>query len=203
MTAYALMLTGRRLRALVVGGGDVAARKASAILQHVERIHVVAPRMSASLERLAREAPDVVSLSRREYAAPDVDDAELVFAATSVRAVNAQVAADARAARRLVNVADEPEDGSFVTPAQGGEPPLQVAVTAGVPDVSRRILEQIVARFDSRYARAASALGALRARLLAGERRAEWERARGELLGQDFCDSVEDGRFDARMAAWR
>ena len=203
MSGYALMLSDRSVRALVVGGGAVAARKVAALLPHAAHVRVVAPAPSGALERLAASAPDALELLRRPYQSGDIGDAQLVFAATGVREVNARVAADARALRRLVNVADAPEEGTFITPVQGGTAPLRVAVSAGVPDVSRRILEHVVARFDERYARAAAAVSALRGRLLRGGLRGEWERARGELLGEDFCASVEDGRFEARLAAWR
>ncbi|HKG92962.1 MAG TPA: bifunctional precorrin-2 dehydrogenase/sirohydrochlorin ferrochelatase [Gemmatimonadaceae bacterium] len=203
MSGYALVLTGRAVRALVVGGGEVAARKVRALLPHAAHVRVVAPEPCATIAQLALSDPGRVSLLRRAYVAGDVDDAELVFAATDARDVNARVAADARSLRRLVNVADDPDAGSFVTPAQDGVDPLRFAVTAGVPDVSRRILDQIVARFDARYARAAGDLSRLRRRLLHAGARGDWERAREELLGDDFCASVEDGRFDARLAAWR
>ena len=203
MSGYALVLTGRSVRVLVVGGGEVATRKVRALLPHAAHVRVVAPAPSKQLEQLARSAPESLELARRAYETGDIGDAELVFAATDAREVNARVAADARALSRLVNVADAPDDGTFITPAQGAAPPLRVAVSAGVPDVSRRILDAIVARFDERYARAAAAATALRERMLRGGARGDWERARAELFGDDFCASVEDGRFDARLAAWR
>ena len=203
MSGYALMLSGRSLRALVVGGGAVATRKVQAILPHVAHARVVAPAPSAALEGLARERPDALSIEWRAYEPADIGDAELVFAATDRRDVNARVAADARALRRLVNVADGGDEGTFTTPAQRGMPPLHVAVSTGVPEISRRLLDRIVARFDARYARAATEVAALRSALLRDGARDDWERARDQLLGDDFCDSVEDGRFDARLAAWR
>ena len=203
MSDYALMLTGRSLRALVVGGGAVATRKVRAILPHVAHTRVVAPAPSAALVGLARERPDELSIERRAYESADIGDAELVFAATDRREVNARVAADARALQRLVNVADARDEGTFTTPAQGGVPPVRVAVSTSVPEISRRELDQILARVDQRYAHAASAVAALRSALLGAGARDDWQRARGQLLGDDVSDSVEDGRFDVRLAAWR
>ena len=80
---------------------------------------------------------------------------------------------------------------------------LLVAVGAnGVPAAATRILAEIGARFDTRYADALGALRALRERLLVRGGAGEWERAAAQLIGDDFIERVEDGRVVREAAGW-
>ncbi len=203
MSAYPLVIDGTRIRALVVGGGAVAHRKAAALVEAGATLRVVAPTIAAPMRDLAAAAPARVSVIERPYAAADIDDATLVVAATDSRDVNARVARDARAAARLVNVADEPADGDWTTAAVHRAEPLVIAVTAGVPAASARVRDALAGRFDSRYARSLGALAALRRRLLDAAGPAAWRDAEQALVGADFCDVIEHGQFASRLAAWQ
>jgi precorrin-2 dehydrogenase/sirohydrochlorin ferrochelatase len=198
-----VLLDGVRITALVVGGGAVAARKALALLEAGASVRVVAPTIAGTLGELAERFPGL-TLVRREYAADDVGVATLVVAATGVRAVNAAVARDALALGRLVNVADAPDEGNFVTAATHRAGALVVAVSAGgVPTAAARVRDAIARRFDDRYAAALESLAALRRRTLREGGSAAWRRAADALVGEDFCAAVESGTFDQRVASWR
>jgi siroheme synthase-like protein len=197
-----LLVEASGLRVLVVGGGAVAARKASAFCEAGANVRVVSPAAGDDILGLARDGK--LALVSRVFAAGDVADAELVIAATSDRATNAAVAEEARAVRCLVNVADAPEDGHFVTMAAHRSGDLIVGVSAGgVPDAAKRIRDAIGARFDSRYARALAELATLRQRLLDRRERHRWHELVREIVGEDFCESVEQGGLEQRMAPWR
>ena len=198
----AIVVQADRVRVLVVGGGTVAERRALTFADRGARVRVVAPRATDALRDAG--ARGVLDLALRAYASGDVADAELVIAATDDRATNARVAADARGAHRLCNVADAPEEGSFSSIAQRATGALLLAVGAnGVPAAATRLLDVIGARFDARYGDAVDALRALRERLLARGARAEWERASEQLLGDDFTTRVEDGRLAREARGWR
>ena len=113
MSGLPILIEGSALRALVVGGGVVATRKATALCAAGAAVRVVA--LDAALEMRTLADSGRVVLSERRYDASDIADAVLVVAATDDHAVNAKVASDARAAYRLVNVADAPATGSFAT----------------------------------------------------------------------------------------
>src|SRR5580658_8344786 len=95
MLPISLRADGRR--ALIVGGGNVARRKAEALLEAGFALTVIAPSIDARVRALC-ERPDGVLLERA-YATGDLGDAALVIAATDRPEVNAAVLADARAAR--------------------------------------------------------------------------------------------------------
>lgn len=190
MSGYPVVLDGARIRALVVGGGSVAHRKAVALLESGATLRVVAPALSPAMQSLVDHPR--VTVSQREYRADDIGDATLVIAATDRREVNARIAADAHAAARLVNVVDEPAEGDWVSVATHRAGPLVIGVSVGgVPTAATRIRDAIAARFDSRYAGALSALIALRRQVLDAGGTAAWREVDRELVGPDFCERVE------------
>lgn len=202
MSGYPVVIDGSAIEALIVGGGAVAARKARALLDAGARVRIIALAPSDEVRALAASAP-CSALVERAYERGDIGGATLVIAATDQRAVNATVAADARAAHRLVNVADDPDAGSFVTVAAHHAGDLVVGITAGgVPAAAARIRDAIAQRFDARYARALAALAALRGRLLEGGDREGWRRASAALIDDRFCARVEGGAFLDEVASW-
>jgi precorrin-2 dehydrogenase/sirohydrochlorin ferrochelatase len=190
VSAYPLVLDGARIRALVVGGGIVAHRKAAALLESGATLRVVAPSLSPEM-RLLVDHPRV-TVSEREYDTGDIADATLVVAATDRREVNARVAADAHANARLVNVADEPAEGDWVSVAMHRAGPLVIGVSVGgVPTAATRIRDAIAERFDRRYVSALTALIALRRQVLDAGGTDAWRQVDRELVGPDFCERVE------------
>ena len=201
MSVYPVMLDGGSLRALVVGGGAVATRKARALLASGATVRVVAPRIDAAMRSAA---PARLTIEEREYRSSDIGDEMLVIAATDSRRVNARVASDARARGRLVNVADAPAEGNCSTPAVHRAGDLVVAVTAGgVPGIATRIRDCIADRFGAPYAAAVRQLADAReAKLRAGDR-GGWRRMVESLVADDFCEAVERNAFAERVAQWR
>jgi siroheme synthase-like protein len=190
-----MLLDGSRIRALIVGGGAVAHRKALALLESGASVRVVAPEIVPGLRAVAG---DRLALEERAYESTDIGDATLVVAATDVRAVNARVTADARAAGRLVNVSDAPTEGDWVTVATHRAGPLVIAVsTGGVPSAAARIRDAIGSRFDARYGAVLAALAVLR------REGSDWGAAESALVGPEFCERVERGEIAAQVAAWR
>ena len=197
----AIVVHADRIRVLVVGAGSVGELRALRFADAGARVRVIAPRAEDALRHAA--AAGRVDLALREYQSSDIADAELVIAATDDRETNARVAADARVAHRLCNVADLPDDGSFSAVAQRATGSLLIAVgTNGVPAAATRILAAICDRFDGRYADAIGALRLLRQRLLARGGREEWERASRELVGDSFTAQVEAGSTSRSAAGW-
>jgi precorrin-2 dehydrogenase/sirohydrochlorin ferrochelatase len=197
-----LLVEGAALPALVVGGGAVAVRKASTLASSGASVRVIA--LSASPEMRALADAGRVTLEERGYEATDVGDAVLVVAATSDRATNEAVAADARRLHRLVNVADAPETGTFANMATHRAGHLVVGVSAGgVPGAAARIRDAIAHRFDLRYAAALELLGALRRSHLARGDGESWRALSRTAIDDTFCDAVEQGTLDDRVATWR
>jgi precorrin-2 dehydrogenase/sirohydrochlorin ferrochelatase len=141
-----LNLNGRRC--VVVGGGEVANRKARKLLQARAEVVVISPKVKPELESVATE------VRRRPYGEGDLEGAFLVFAATDSREVNAAVAWEARERSIPVNVADEPSEGDFALPSTLRRGQLQVAVSTGgaSPTLARRIRYELEDAFGSEWA---------------------------------------------------
>jgi precorrin-2 dehydrogenase/sirohydrochlorin ferrochelatase len=141
-----LDLSGRRC--VVVGGGEVASRKARKLLQARARVVVISPEIGAELESVA------VEVHRRPYREGDLEGAYLAFAATDSREANAAVVREAKERGIPVNVADRPSDGDFALPATLRRGGLQVAVSTGgaSPTLARRIKDELEGVFGSEWA---------------------------------------------------
>lgn len=164
-------------------------------------VRVISP---VSTPELGSFAAPRFSLEAREYHGPsDLSDADLVVAATGTSA-DARVAADARKLHRLVNVASSPGDSSFVTMAVHRSGPVSIGVTTGeLPRAAMKIRDSLAARFDNRYARAIETCAEIRKSKLADNGSADWVRLQESLIGDDFCERIENGSFDEVAAQWR
>ncbi len=155
---YPIFLDLSSRRCVVVGGGEVANRKARKLLQARARVVVISPEIGAELESVA------VEIHRRPYREGDLEGAYLAFAATNSREVNAAVAREARGRGVPVNVADEPSEGDFALPSTLRRGRLQVAVSTGgaSPTLARRIREELEEAFGPEWAGIVEELNAAR-----------------------------------------
>ena len=122
---YPLMLSMAGRRAVVVGGGQVALRRARGLLEAGANVVVVAPSVLPDLARLP------VTVLARDYRDGDLAAAWLAHAATSDPAVNARVAAEAERNRIWCVRADDATMSAAWTPAVTRHGEVTVAVTAG------------------------------------------------------------------------
>ncbi|WP_051423677.1 NAD(P)-dependent oxidoreductase [Bordetella petrii] len=111
--------------ALVVGGGDVALRKARLLHAAGARLRIVAPSLHAQI------APLATDVHQRSYVESDLDGVVLAIAATNHGALNAAVSAHAQARGIPVNVVDSPALCSVTFPSIVDRSPLMVAVGSG------------------------------------------------------------------------
>ena len=148
---YPAMLDIAGQPVLLVGGGEVAARKAVALLAAGVRLRIVAPALSVSLEQ--RHANGEIEWQQRAARPDDVIGMALVVCAAGDAAANAAVAERARAEGIPVAVADDPDAGSFITPAVVRRGSLQVAISTGGANpalaafVRRRVEETVGEEF--------------------------------------------------------
>jgi hydroxymethylbilane synthase len=160
MLPISLRPNGRR--AVIVGGGNVAARKAESLVSAGYPILVVAERIG---ERLRCIVAENGACEERAYETRDVAGAAIVLAATNDCELNARIVADARSAGALVCDATQPERGDFTMPATRriGELTISVDSAGGAPAFSRRVAEELAGQLDDSYAGALRTLAQMRA----------------------------------------
>ena len=115
-------LDGRRV--LVVGGGQIALRKASGLVQAGAAVTVVAPEVVEAFDVL-----DGVEVIRRRYQSGDLEGMWLVVAATDEPGVQQQIFDEGERAGVFVNAVDDPDRCSFILPAVVRRGPVIVAVS--------------------------------------------------------------------------
>lgn len=181
--------------ALVVGGGDVAARKAELLLSAGARIRVVSPEIGAAMRRLiqAHEMQHIEApfLSRH------VDGASLVIAASSAKLTNRAVSVAANERNIPVNVVDQPALCSFILPAIVNRSPVVIALSTGgrSPVLARFLKARLESLIPAAFGRLAGLLGRYR----------ESVREKFVTLTQRrrFWESVLDGGVTEMMLAGR
>ena len=136
---YPVVLDLTDVKVLMVGGGNIAARKVEGLVAAGARVTVVAPLV---LDEVAAMAAEV---RQRVYSADDLAGHVLVMTATDVPTVNAQVAADARERGVWVNSADDPSNCSFILPAvtRRGQVVVAVGTDGSSPVLARHIRDRI------------------------------------------------------------
>jgi len=149
----------------MVGGGKVAERRVHALLGAGAALVVVAPRLTATLERLAGKRK--IDWVRRAYRPGDLRGALLAFALTDDPEVNRGVAREATALGIWVNLASDPDASAFHVPALLGQGEVQVAISTGgaSPLLAAHLRERLSSQVDSAYGFMAEILGELRSAL--------------------------------------
>ncbi|WP_323615091.1 siroheme synthase CysG [Pseudomonas putida] len=167
-------------RVLVVGGGEIALRKARLLADAGAALRVVAPEVDGQLAALAREGGGEVLV--RGYQAADLVGCRLVIAATDDPGLNAQVSADAQALCVPVNVVDAPALCTVIFPAIVDRSPLVVAVSSGgdAPVLARLIRAKLETWIPSTYGELAALAARFRHKVKAlypdvNQRRGFWE----------------------------
>ncbi len=131
-TGLPVVLSVEDARCLVVGGGPVAARRATALVRSGARVTVVAPEVDDVLLGVYAEAgPGRLEIARRAYVPGEAASYRLVVTATGVPGTDRAVVEDALAAGALVATADAEVRGNLQLPAVHREGPVTLAVSTG------------------------------------------------------------------------
>ena len=187
---------------LVVGGGDVAARKVGLLLKTGGRLRVVSPILCANLTRLLEKGQ--IEYHARAYQDDDLEGCQLVIAATDDNDVNRRISEQARARQIPVNVVDQPDYCSFIVPSIIDRSPVVAAVSTGgaSPVLARLIRSRLETLIPAGYGRLATLCQRFRDRVKArfakpSDRRLFWEK----VLNSGVAERVFSGHMEEADAA--
>lgn len=170
----------RQRDCLLVGGGDVAERKARLLLDAGANVTVNALDFTPQFQVWADS--QMLTLVQGEFIPSLLDNCWLAIAATDDETVNQQVSEAAEARRIFCNVVDAPRQASFIMPSIIDRSPLMVAISSAgtAPVLSRQLREKIEALLPQHLGQLAALAGKLRERVKAIPdklaRRRFWER---------------------------
>jgi len=162
MAKYPIFLELSGRRAVLVGGGAVAVRKAESLLEAGARLVVVAYKPSdAIIDLCARHGAELI---RAKYSKEYIAEAVIVIAATNDPAVNEQVYHDCQELEILCNVVDEPRLCDFFVPAVVKRGDLQIAIgTEGkFPAYAGHLRKKLEAMFTEEHGQFLAALEQVR-----------------------------------------
>ena len=194
---YMVSLDLKNKKCLVVGGGNVAERKALSLLECGARVCLVSPETTPALASMAGDG----SLRYRQgsYKTSDLEGMFLVFGATGREEVNRRIADDCAARGLLVNIVDDPAKCSFFVPATVRRGPLSIAVSTGgkSPLLARKIREELEAAYGPQYEEFLETLGALREEIIKKVSDPEKKKKILEdLVGDQILSMLKKGRLE-------
>ncbi|HEX5791633.1 MAG TPA: siroheme synthase CysG [Rheinheimera sp.] len=165
---------------LIVGGGAVALRKASTLLNAGARLTVVAPEFADDFVQWQRDGK--ATLINGSFADNLLDGQLLVIAATDDEQVNAAVYDAATARNMLVNTVDDQPKCGFIFPSIIDRSPILIAISSfgTAPVLARRLREKLEALLPQHLGPLAQLVGRFRSRVKAkisgfAARRQFWE----------------------------
>ena len=155
MNYFPIFLTSDKINAIVIGGGDVAARKIELLLKTTTNITIMSEQLSTSVERLINV--NNLQWLNHNYQHGKISHFNLVIAATDNTTVNRAISQEAEEFKILVNVVDQPELCSYITPAIIDRSPILIAMSSSgsAPILLRMLREQIEKTLPAGYGKLA------------------------------------------------
>ena len=152
-------------KCVVVGGGDVAARKVTRLLDCNAKVCVVSPGLVPELEELKRNR--LIDHVNDAYESKYLNGAVLVIGATDDEKINDAISKDAKAKNLPVNIVDDPQKCDFILPSLIERGDLTIACSTGgqSPALARYLREELELVYGEEYAVLASILGQLRTKM--------------------------------------
>jgi uroporphyrin-III C-methyltransferase/precorrin-2 dehydrogenase/sirohydrochlorin ferrochelatase len=165
MDLLPIFLNIKSKKCVVVGGGEVAFRKATLLLRAGADLNIVAPVLSDELNKLCVDRGCTITI--REFDEADINNAILVVAATDDLKTNERVSVIASKLNIPVNVVDQPHLCSFIMPSIVDRSPIVVAISSGgsSPILTRKLKELNEAMIPGRINKLAELLDSFRGRV--------------------------------------
>ncbi|MCP4288619.1 MAG: uroporphyrinogen-III C-methyltransferase [Gammaproteobacteria bacterium] len=197
-----LFLNVKNKTCLVVGGGEVSARKVNLLQKAGASVTVVSPELCQGLLKLAA-AGEITHISRI-FEQTDLNNATLVIAATDDSSVNQLVSEQANLLNIPVNVVDQPALCSFIVPSIVDRSPVVAAVSTGgaSPVLARIIRTRLETLIPAGYGRLAELANRFRSQVKerfenSPERRRFWEK----VLNSSVAERIFSGHLEEAEAA--
>lgn len=141
---FPVFLKLNQLHTVIIGAGPVGLEKLNAVLGQSEQaeITVIAQEIIEEVYELVKRLPQV-KLLKKSYAATDLDQADIVIAATNNNILNEEIIRDAHALKLLVNVADKPDLCDFYLGSIVKKGDLKIAISTNgkSPTIAKRLKE--------------------------------------------------------------
>ncbi|AKL74486.1 siroheme synthase, N-terminal domain [Actinobacteria bacterium IMCC26256] len=195
-----LVVEGRRC--VIVGGGRIATRRLTALLDAGADIQVIAPDASPEMASMAERG--LITWHRRGFAPQDLDGVWLVLSATGNLQVDQEVARCATERRVWVASADDPSasTASIPTVLRRGDLLLTLSTGGRSPALAAWLKDRLSEEFGPEYETLLDVMAEIREEQKAlglPTESLDWRRA----LDSGILEDVRMGRIDAAKEAFR
>ena len=191
MKYFPIYLDAKYINAMIIGGGEVAARKIELLLKSTTNIAIMSETLNSSVERLVNVHQ--LTWLKHNYQPGHLDNCNIVIAATDSSDVNSAIATESTQLKLLTNVVDQPALCNYITPAIIDRSPIIIAMSSSgsAPILLRMLREQIEKTLPNGYGKLADFSYKFREHVKARvksirERRTFWERTLRGSIGQDI-----------------
>ncbi|MGP8154329.1 MAG: bifunctional precorrin-2 dehydrogenase/sirohydrochlorin ferrochelatase [Smithella sp.] len=165
MKYYPVFLDIKDKKCVIVGGGEVAARKADRLLDCGAKVFVISPQLAQELAALKEK--NVICHIAAQYSGDLINGAALIIGATDDEKTNAMISLDARSKGIPVNIVDDPQKCDFILPSVVQRGDLAMAISTGgkSPALARHLREELESRYGEEYEILLTILGNLRVKM--------------------------------------
>ncbi len=144
---FPIFLKLNDLHTVLIGAGNVGLEKLTAILSNspLARVTVVAKMFLPDVHALAAEY-EGVTVIQKSFIGTDLDNADIVVAATNDNELNAYIRDSAHERKLLVNVADQPALCDFYLGSivQKGDLKVAISTNGKSPTIAKRLKEVLI-----------------------------------------------------------
>jgi siroheme synthase-like protein len=141
---FPVFLKLNQLHTVLIGGGNVGLEKLTALLQNSQQagVSIVAEQILPEIYELTSNHPQI-KITQKSFSEDDLDNADIVIAATANNILNEQIRKAAHARKLLINVADKPELCDFYLGSIVKKGDLKIAISTNgkSPTVAKRLKE--------------------------------------------------------------
>ena len=128
-------------KSIVIGGGKVATKRASTLIEYCADVHIVSPTISTTLKELLDN--ENITWSQKEFEPQDVEHADLVVIATNNNDVNTKVL-ESVPHHALCNHASKAQVGNVTIPSilKRGKLSISVSTNGASPKLNKKLFQE-------------------------------------------------------------
>ena len=194
---YPVNLDITNRRCVIIGGGDVAERKAERLIECGAQVTIVSPLLTPLLEE-RKKARQIVHVDK-DYEEKTLHGAFMVIGATDRNEINAQISQDALSLGILVNIVDDPDKCNFILPSLVQQGDLSIAISTGgkSPALAKKLREDMQQQYGPEYQVLLRIMGSLRKKVLTQSYAPQDNKALFvDLVHSDILQAIRDGNRD-------
>ena len=197
MKYYPVYLDITNKRCVIVGGGDVAERKAERLLDFGARVTVIGKTLTPLLETMKREGR--IEHIHADYDGALIGNAFMLIGATDRDDINTRISLDGKHKGILVNIVDDPAKCDFILPSLVQQGDLAIAISTGgkSPALAKKLREELEKRYGPEYEALLHMLGKLREKVVArGYASDENKRLFEAVIDSDIIQHIQDKNWE-------